>query len=128
MPTSPDQSSSFVGGPRGHPRAAAGFREHAHFILAPEVLELFVAGLRLAGHRRSEFAELPPFRSTVTGRTRPYDRDHLTTAFGAAGPLSDDRLLSEPTAAIQLWQREPLFMPHMCGPRVIADRRLNNRR
>src|SRR5215831_641647 len=26
----------------------AGFREHAHF-LAPEVLELYVAGLRLAG-------------------------------------------------------------------------------
>jgi hypothetical protein len=26
----------------------AGFREHAHF-MAPEVLELFVTGLRLAG-------------------------------------------------------------------------------
>jgi hypothetical protein len=61
MPTSPNQSSSFVGGPRGHPRAAAGFREYAHFILAPEVLELFVTGLRVAGLPESEFAELPRF-------------------------------------------------------------------
>jgi hypothetical protein len=32
-----------------HPKLTiAGFREHAHF-MAPEVLELFVTGLRLAG-------------------------------------------------------------------------------
>jgi len=48
MPTSPDQSSSSVGGPRGHLRAAADFREYAHFIMAPEVLELFVTSLRLS--------------------------------------------------------------------------------
>jgi hypothetical protein len=59
MPTSPDQSLSFVGGPRGHPRAAAGFREYGHFILAREVLELFVTGLRWPTYQRSE--ELPRF-------------------------------------------------------------------
>jgi len=46
---SPEQSSSSVGGPRGHLRAAAGSREYAHFIMVPEVLELFVTSLRLAG-------------------------------------------------------------------------------
>jgi adenylate cyclase len=36
----------------------ADLRERAHFA-APEVLELFVTGLRLAGLPEGEFAELP---------------------------------------------------------------------
>jgi adenylate cyclase len=64
----------------------AGFREYAHF-MAPEVLELYVAGLRLAGSRRSDPRSAA---SRVTGRILPIsivmanDRNRRTGAIRQA--------------------------------------------
>jgi len=40
---------------------------------------------------------------------------------------SDDRLLSEPTAAIQLWRREPLLMLRVFGRLPVTDSAMRSR-